>query len=60
MPAYKIVIEVEWHSKNQIEAEEDLLDEISNVESILWRTTGYKITAVEPGKEIFKKKEEQA
>lgn len=51
MDVYKIVIEVEWRAVNRIEAEEDLLDEICNIDSILWRTTGYKIAEVEPGKE---------
>lgn len=59
MGVYKIVIEVEWRAVNHNEAQGDLLDEISNMKSILWRTTGYKITEVDPGKEFFKEEEEE-
>jgi hypothetical protein len=51
---YNIEISIEWEAESKKQAELDLLEEVMQIDSILWRTTGYTITKVKPGEEVWK------
>jgi hypothetical protein len=51
---YNIEISIEWEAESKKEAEQDLLEEVLNIDSILWRTTGYTITKLKPEEEVWK------
>lgn len=49
---FRINVTIQWPAEDKLEAENDLMHEVFNPDSLLFRTVAYDISEMEPGTEI--------